>query len=85
MLFQHAYLHAGPGQKKSQHHAGRSSSGNAATSVDGVGHLEECHKHGRDPEKGRQLGESAIKEARIRGKIGVYALQHSKELQSLQI
>ena len=41
MLFQHAYIHSRSGQKKAQHHAGRSSSGDTATSVDGLSHSKD--------------------------------------------
>jgi hypothetical protein len=53
MLLEHTYIHARPGQKKAQHHAGWSSSGNAATSVDGFGHIKGLQEHGRDYGKGK--------------------------------
>jgi hypothetical protein len=55
MLLQHAYIHPRPGQKKAQHHAGGSSSGDAATSVDDFTHLVNVNDHGKDQERGRQL------------------------------
>src|SRR5882724_7961030 len=41
MLFEHTYIHACPGQKKAKHHAGWSSSGDAATSVNGFSHSKD--------------------------------------------
>src|SRR3982074_575864 len=41
MLLKHTYIHARPGQEKAKHHAGWSSSGDAAASVDGFAHLRD--------------------------------------------
>src|SRR5882724_2460556 len=58
MLLKHTYIHACPGQKKAQHHAGWSSSGDAAASVDGFGHSRKVMIIVEIRERGRQTNHS---------------------------